>query len=117
MNLRDALRMPSSDVTEESVYRDRRRVLAMLGAVPALGIAGCSEAAPPPSTATVTPEQAVCEVRVEVRRLDRSLLWAGTLAEREPLAAPGGAAFAAAMSTAVGRVATSGAAAIAAALP
>ena len=32
MNLRDVLRIPSADVTEESVYRDRRRVLAMLGA-------------------------------------------------------------------------------------
>ena len=73
MNLRDALRMPSSDVTEESVYRDRRRVLAMLGAVPALGIAGCSEAAPPPSTATVTPEQAKAGFRTaeeQTRELD-----------------------------------------------
>jgi hypothetical protein len=59
----------------------------------------------------------VCEVRVEVRRLDRSLLWAGTLTEREPLPAPDGSGFAAAMSAAAGRVATSGAAAIAAALP
>ena len=58
MNLRDALRIPSADVTEESVYRDRRRVLAMIGAVPALGLAGCSEAAPPASKATITPEQA-----------------------------------------------------------
>ena len=58
MNLRDALRIPSADVTEESVYRDRRRVLAMIGAVPALGLAGCSEAAPPASKATITPELA-----------------------------------------------------------
>ena len=58
MSLRDALRIPSREVTEEPVYRDRRRVLAMLGAVPALGIAGCSEAAPAASRATITPEQA-----------------------------------------------------------
>ena len=56
MNLRDALRIPSAEVTEEAVYRDRRRVLAMLGAVPALGIAGCSEAAPPAPKARVTPD-------------------------------------------------------------
>ena len=38
MSLRDALRIPSRELTEESVYRDRRRVLAMLGAVPALSL-------------------------------------------------------------------------------
>ena len=58
MALRDALRIPSRDVTEESVQRDRRRVLAALGMAPTLGVIGCSEAAPPPSTATITPEQA-----------------------------------------------------------
>src|SRR6187549_3492092 len=73
MSLRDALRIPSRDLTEESVYRDRRRVLAMLGAVPALGIAGCSEAAPPASRATITPEQAKAGFRTaeeQTRELD-----------------------------------------------
>ena len=58
MNLRKALAIPAGDITDEAVYRDRRRVLAALGCVPALGMAGCSEAAPPPSKAVVTPEQA-----------------------------------------------------------
>jgi len=73
MSLRDALRIPSRELTEESVYRDRRRVLAMLGAVPALGIAGCSEAAPPASKATITPEQAKAGFRTaeeQTRELD-----------------------------------------------
>ena len=73
MSLRDALRMPGRDLTDESVYRDRRRVLAMLGAVPALGIAGCSEAAPLPSTTIVTPEQAKAGFRTaeeQTRELD-----------------------------------------------
>ncbi len=58
MNLRDALDIPVRDITDEAVYRDRRRVLAALGFLPALGVAGCSEAAPPPSKVVVTPEQA-----------------------------------------------------------
>jgi sulfoxide reductase catalytic subunit YedY len=59
MRLRDALRVPAREVTGEDVYRDRRRLLAALGALPALGVAGCGRAAPPePSGVTVTPEQA-----------------------------------------------------------
>ena len=60
MSLRDALRIPSSEITDEAVYRDRRRLLAALAAVPGLGLAGCSEAAPPPvpSKTVITPEQA-----------------------------------------------------------
>ena len=58
MNLRDALAIPARDITDEAVYRDRRRVLAALGLLPALGVAGCSEAAPPPSNVVVTPETA-----------------------------------------------------------
>ena len=58
MNLRDALAIPARDITDEAVYRDRRRVLAALGLLPVLGVAGCSEAAPPPSNVVVTPEQA-----------------------------------------------------------
>ncbi len=58
MNLRDALRMPSAAITDEAVYRERRRVLAALGATPLLGLTGCSEAAPPPAKAVVTPAQA-----------------------------------------------------------
>ena len=58
MNLRDALAIPAGDITDEAVYRDRRRLLAALGCLPALGVTGCSEAAPPPSNVVVTPEQA-----------------------------------------------------------
>ena len=58
MSLRDALNIPARDVTDEAVYRDRRRVLAALGFLPALAVAGCSEAAPPPSKVVVTPAQA-----------------------------------------------------------
>ena len=58
MTLRDVLRIRSHEVTEEPVYRDRRRVLAALGLAPGLGLVGCSEAAPPASRAVVTAEQA-----------------------------------------------------------
>ncbi len=58
MDLRDALNISGRDITDEAVYRDRRRILATLGLLPALGVAGCSEAAPPPSKVVVTPEQA-----------------------------------------------------------
>ncbi|MFC5577903.1 protein-methionine-sulfoxide reductase catalytic subunit MsrP [Lysobacter niabensis] len=60
MSLRDALRIPSFEITDEAVYRDRRRVLAALAAAPGLGLAGCSDAAPPPppSKFVVSPEQA-----------------------------------------------------------
>jgi sulfoxide reductase catalytic subunit YedY len=58
MRLHDALDIPARDITDEAVYRDRRRILAALGVLPALGVVGCSEAAPPPSTAVVTPAQA-----------------------------------------------------------
>jgi len=59
MNLRAVLRIPANQVTDEAVHRDRRRLLAALGAAPALGLAGCAEAEPPPaSKATITPAQA-----------------------------------------------------------
>ena len=40
MSLRDALRIPASEVTDESVYRDRRRLLQAFAAAPALALAG-----------------------------------------------------------------------------
>jgi sulfoxide reductase catalytic subunit YedY len=59
MSLRDALKIPSSQITDEAVYRGRRQFLAALGAVPALALPGCSEAEPPPPPKTViTPAQA-----------------------------------------------------------
>jgi sulfoxide reductase catalytic subunit YedY len=59
MSLRDALRIPLRDVTDEAVYHDRRRLLAALAASPALALAGCSDAAPPePAKTVITPEQA-----------------------------------------------------------
>ncbi len=48
MALRDALRIPEAEVTDETVWRERRRVLAMLASSPALALAGCSGAEPPP---------------------------------------------------------------------
>ena len=58
-DLRDALRIPASEITDEAVYRDRRRLLAALTASPALALAGCAEAEPPPPPkVTVTPAQA-----------------------------------------------------------
>ncbi|GAB2517087.1 protein-methionine-sulfoxide reductase catalytic subunit MsrP [Lysobacter humi (ex Lee et al. 2017)] len=52
MSLRDVLRIPSREITDEAVYRDRRRVLAALSALPGLGLSGCAEAEPPPAPAT-----------------------------------------------------------------
>jgi len=46
-------RIPSSEITDEAVHRDRRRLLAALAATPALGLAGCAEAEPPPPPRTV----------------------------------------------------------------
>ncbi|TBR06720.1 MAG: protein-methionine-sulfoxide reductase catalytic subunit MsrP [Lysobacter sp.] len=49
MSLRDALRIPLREITDEAVYRERRHLVAALMAAPALGITGCSRAeAPPP---------------------------------------------------------------------
>lgn len=59
MSLRDVLNIPASEITDETVYRERRRLLAALAAAPALGLAGCAEAEPPPPTkVVVTPDQA-----------------------------------------------------------
>ena len=57
MSLRDALRLSYGEaITDEVVYRDRRRLLQMLGLAPALALAGCSEAEPPPAR-NATPSQ------------------------------------------------------------
>ena len=46
-------RIPASQITGESVYRDRRRLLAALAASPMLaGLSGCAEAEPPPPPKT-----------------------------------------------------------------
>ncbi len=59
MSLRDILRIPASTVTDETVYRQRRQLLAALAATPALGLAGCAAAEPPPAPkTTITPAQA-----------------------------------------------------------
>ena len=60
MSLRDALRIPAAEITDEAVYRDRRRLLAAMAAAPALSLAGCAESAPPPpaSHVRISPEQA-----------------------------------------------------------
>ncbi|WP_407351479.1 protein-methionine-sulfoxide reductase catalytic subunit MsrP [Luteimonas sp. R10] len=48
MSLRDALRIPASEVTDETIYRERRRLLAVFAGAPVLGLAGCADAEPPP---------------------------------------------------------------------
>lgn len=59
MSLRDVLKIPSREVTDEALYRDRRRLLQAMALAPALGLVGCAEAEPPPPPRTVlTPEQA-----------------------------------------------------------
>jgi len=59
MSLRDALRIPSSAITDESVHRQRRRLLAAVAAAPALALNDCAEAEPPPAPKTaITPAQA-----------------------------------------------------------
>ncbi|WP_369981341.1 protein-methionine-sulfoxide reductase catalytic subunit MsrP [Xanthomonas bundabergensis] len=59
MSLRDVLKIPSREVTDEALYRDRRRLLQALALAPAVGLAGCADAEPPPPPKTVlTPEQA-----------------------------------------------------------
>ena len=60
--LRDALNLHGERVTDEAVYdavsHDRRRLLALLGLAPAVGLAGCAGAEPPPPPATaLTPAQ------------------------------------------------------------
>ncbi|KRG41403.1 sulfoxide reductase catalytic subunit YedY [Stenotrophomonas panacihumi] len=59
MSIRDALRIPAREITDEAVYRDRRRLLQALALGPALGLSGCADAdPPPPPKVTITPEQA-----------------------------------------------------------
>ncbi|KGM54355.1 sulfoxide reductase catalytic subunit YedY [Lysobacter daejeonensis GH1-9] len=59
MSLRDALRIPATEITDEAVYRDRRRLIAALAASTALALPGCAEADPPaPPRAPITPQQA-----------------------------------------------------------
>jgi len=59
MSLRDALNIPSSQVTDEAVYRERRRLLAAFALTPALGLSGCAEAEPPapPARPAASPAQ------------------------------------------------------------
>jgi sulfoxide reductase catalytic subunit YedY len=47
-SLRDALRIPAAEITDEAVYRDRRRLLGLFAAAPTLALSGCAEAEPPP---------------------------------------------------------------------
>ena len=57
-SLRDALRIPAADITDEAIYRDRRRLLGLLAAAPVLTLSGCAEADPPaPPKAAVSPAQ------------------------------------------------------------
>jgi sulfoxide reductase catalytic subunit YedY len=73
MRLHDLLRIPSSEITDESVHGDRRRIIAALGALPGLGLAGCGQAAPPPTRpAAASPAQAASGFSTgEERTLER----------------------------------------------
>jgi methionine sulfoxide reductase catalytic subunit len=50
--------IPASEITDERVYHDRRRLLGALAATPALALSGCGKAEPPPPRAQVSPAQA-----------------------------------------------------------
>lgn len=64
MSLRDAFTLPAREITDEAVYRERRRLLAAFAAAPALGLAGCADAEPPPAPkTTITPAQAASGFR------------------------------------------------------
>ncbi|KRA74297.1 sulfoxide reductase catalytic subunit YedY [Lysobacter sp. Root667] len=66
MSLRDAFTLPASEITDEAVYRERRRLLAAFAAAPALGLAGCADAEPPPAPkTTITPAQAASGFRTD----------------------------------------------------
>lgn len=57
-SLRDALRIPAAEITDEAVYRDRRRLLGLMAAAPTLALSGCADAGPPPPPrATISPAQ------------------------------------------------------------
>ncbi|KRG71091.1 protein-methionine-sulfoxide reductase catalytic subunit MsrP [Pseudoxanthomonas dokdonensis] len=59
MALRDLLNIRSTDITDEAVYRQRRDLISAMALAPALTLAGCAEAEPPPAPkVTVTPAQA-----------------------------------------------------------
>ncbi len=59
MTLRDVLKVPAGQITEESVYQGRRTLLQAFAIAPALTLAGCAEAEPPaPPKTVVTPAQA-----------------------------------------------------------
>lgn len=64
MSLRDAFTLPAREITDEAVYRERRRLLAAFAAAPALGLAGCADAEPPPAPKTaITAAQAASGFR------------------------------------------------------
>ncbi|KQZ57635.1 sulfoxide reductase catalytic subunit YedY [Lysobacter sp. Root559] len=66
MSLRDAFTLPAREITDEAVYRKRRRLLAAFAAAPALGLAGCADAEPPPAPkTTITPAQAASGFRTD----------------------------------------------------
>ncbi len=68
-DFRDALRIPAAEITDEAVYRDRRRLLGLLAASPALALSGCAEAEPPPPPkSAATPAQLKSGFRTDEER-------------------------------------------------
>ncbi|MGH8078927.1 MAG: protein-methionine-sulfoxide reductase catalytic subunit MsrP [Lysobacter sp.] len=67
MSLREVLNIPASQITDEDVYRERRRLLAAFALTPALGLSGCAEAEapPPPSAKPPSPEQVKAGFRTD----------------------------------------------------
>lgn len=61
----DLPRIPASEITDEGVYRDRRRLLHALAASPAVALAGCAGSEAPAPVARVTPAQARSSYRTD----------------------------------------------------
>ncbi len=65
-SLRDVLRIPAREITDEAVYLERRRLLSALSSAPTLALAGCADAEPPPPPrAKVTPAQLKSGLRTD----------------------------------------------------
>ncbi|HRO27758.1 MAG TPA: protein-methionine-sulfoxide reductase catalytic subunit MsrP [Luteimonas sp.] len=65
MSLRKLPAIPASEVTDETVFRSRRRLLGALATSTLLPLSGCAEAEAPPSRTVVTPAQAKSGFRTD----------------------------------------------------
>lgn len=65
MSLRRALAISASEVTDETVYHARRRLLGAMAGASLLPLSGCADAEVPPSKTVVTPAQARAGFRTD----------------------------------------------------